>query len=309
MATERIVTRTIVGAQLQTVRQLGLSHEVMEYTTLNQALNEPTIIDLLPNPLTQGMEIADDYDYTTDTENLYTQYVVLGNGGHRNIDNPNDAVPYTLPIPHLATDTGLYNLMAFLVRPVTDDLTPAERGKYRLRRTVMRDGVLYAAYFARKIDFPRTTPDMNITTIVDGEESSEQFVPTINNLRPSHPEESHNYDGTYASVSSYVQLVWDSKEIEDIKEAARILFGNERMAIISEIAICSGVEKPIKQRYPNTGAQVPTVAPANMFFEAVACQVQVHITTYVPISFVDQEYKLNLDIGATEPLFGVTVNG
>lgn len=303
----RIITRTVYGATIQTVRALGMKHVVLEYTTINQALNEPTIINKLPTPLTRGMEIYEPYDFDKDSNNIFTQYLVIGNGGHENINNPNDAVPYSIPVPHKATDSGLFNLMPFILRKADDDLTPVQRKRYALRRTVAVDGVLYAAYYARKIDFPRTTPEITITKVVDGQPTVEQFVPTINNLRPVKYAQETEYKGAYATVSSFVQLVWDEKDIQDAKDACRIMFGNERMAIISELAICSAVEKPCTERYPAAegAAQTPTKLPENVFFEAVACQVGVHITTYIPLSYADQEYTLSLNLGATEPLFGV----
>lgn len=302
----RIITRTVYGATIQTVRALGMKHVVLDFTTINQAINEPTIINKLPTPLTRGMEIYDPYDFDNDSNNIFTQYLVIGNGGHENINNPNDAVPYSIPVPHKATDSGLFNLMPFVIRSADDDLTVAERRRYALRRTVEVGGVLYAAYYARKIEFPRTTPNVTITKVVDGESITEDFVPTINNLRPVKMAQEMEYMGAYATVSSFVQLVWDEKDIQDAKEAARIMFGNERMAIISELAICSAVEKPCTHRYPSGAgsAQTPTKLPANVFFEAVACQVGVHITTYIPLSYADQEYTLSLNLGATEPLFG-----
>lgn len=303
----RIITRTVYGSEIQTIRALGLKHTFKEFTTLNQAISEPSINKNLPVPLTLGMEIAAEYNFETDSNSIFTQYLVVGNGGHQNINDPNDAVPYSIPVPHKATDSGLFNLMPFVMRPVTNDLTAAQRRNYGLRRTELIDGVVYAAYYARKIQFPRTTPDVNITTVVDGEEVVEEFIPTINNLRPQHYTQETDYDGAYASVSSFVQIIWDEQAIQDIKDACRLKFGNERMAIISELAICSGIEKPVLQRYPSAigSAQVPQNVAANTYFEAVGCQVNVHITTYVPLAYADQEYTLSLDLGATEPLFGV----
>lgn len=321
MAT-RIITRTVLGSQLQTERGLGLKHNVQEYTTLNQAISERTIISNLPEPLTKGMEVLPDYDYQTDSDKIFTQYLCIGNGGHKILagstsanggfnsspgeSNVTNAIPYTLPVPHLATDTGLYHPIPFLVRPVTADLTIAERRDYALRRTIEKDGVLYAAYFARKINYSQVTPVANVTHVVDGESTTTELVYTMNNLRPSHPTEDVSYNASYANVSASVTVLWDEDQIQDIKDACRILYGSDNFAIISEIAICSGVEKPIAQKYPNTGVQTPTVVANNTFFEAVACQVVMHITTHIPISFADREYKLELDLGATEPLFGVS---
>ncbi len=323
----RIITRTVIGSALQTERGLGLEHNVLEYTTLNQAISERTIIGNLPEPLTKGMESLPAYDYRTDSDKLFTQYLCIGNGGHKNVTDSGSSdsagfvstpgssgvvntvvngTPYTLPVPHSATDTGLYNQIPFLVREVTDDLTIAERRQYGLRRTIEKDGVLYAAYFGRKLQLDRVTPTINVTHVVDGESTTVEFVPTFNNLRPTHPTEDTSYDASYGNVSASVTVVWDEDQIQDIKDACRILYGNEHLAIISEIAICSAVEKPITQKYPNSGTQSPINVAANTFFEAVACQVVMFISTYVPISFADQEYTLYLDLGATEPLFGVS---
>lgn len=305
---QRSITRTVIGSQLQTERQMGLKHNVSEFTTINQAISERTIVANLPEPLTMGMEVLPVYDYQNDSNQLFTQYIVIGNGGHRNItgtsSSTSSAIPYTLPIPHRATDTGLYNLIPFVVRAVTNDLSISQRRQYALRRTVLINGVLYAAYFARKLDFTRLTPTVNITTVVDGESTTTEYVPTINNLRPTPPVEDTSYDASYANVTASVAVVWSEAEIQDIKDACRILYGSENLAIISEITLCSGVEKAVSQKYPNSGTQTPTAIATNTFYEAVACQAVMHISTYIPINFADKEYKLELDLGATEPLFG-----
>ena len=320
----RIVTRTAVGASIQTSRGLGLKHNIQDFTTLNQAINERTIVANLPEPITSGMEVLPAYDYQTDSDLLSSQYLCIGNGGHKVIvggntngtgganpsPNPNvgtstNAIPFTIPVDHMATDTGLYNMIPFLGRPVSKGLSISERRDYGLRRTIMLNGELWEFYFARKLKRDRLTPTINITHVVDGESSTSEFVPTINNLKPVHPTEDTSYNGSYASVTVPVEVVWNEKQIQDIRDACRVLYGTENVAIISEISICSGVEKPITQKYPNSGPQTPVNVATNTFFEAVACQVVMHITTYIPINFSEREYKLEMDFGATEPLYGV----
>lgn len=319
----RIVTRTAVGASIQTSRGLGLKHNVQDFTTLNQAINERTIIANLPEPLTSGMEVLPVYDYQADSDLLASQYLCIGNGGHKVItggngagtSNPNPgnntnngttiAIPFTIPVEHMATDTGLYNMIPYLGRPVSKGLTISERRQYSLRRTIMLNGELWEFYFARKLVRDRLTPTINITHVVDGESTTAEFVPTINNLKPIHPTEDTSYNASYATVTVPVEVVWNEKQIQDIRDACRVLYGSENFAIISELSICSGVEKSILQKYPNSGPQTPINVPANTFFEAVACQVVMHITTYIPINFSEREYKLEMDFGATEPLYGV----
>lgn len=307
--TQRIITRTVTGSMLQTERSLGLKHNVYDFTTLNQAISERTIIANLPNPITLGMEVLPSYDYQTDSDQIFTKYIVIGNGGHKNITGSSgsgaNGIPYTLPIPHLASDTGLYNPFPLVGRKVTADLTIAERRRYCLRRTIWLNGELWAFYFGLVLDYARVTPTVNITYVVDGQESTIEYVPTMQNLRPTPPTEDVTYDGSYADVTAPVQIVWNESQIQDIKDACRVLYGTENVAIISEIAICSGVTKTVTHKYPNSGTQTPIALAANTFFETVACQVVLYISTYVPIAFADREYKLELDLGATEPLFGV----
>lgn len=319
----RIVTRTAIGAAIQTARGLGLKHNLQDFTTLNQAINERAIVGGLPEPLTLGMEVLPIYDYQTDSDNLSSQYIVIGNHGHKNILASNvggsaggvtnqppsasnsPAIPYTIPVEHMATDTGLYNMIPYLGRKVSKGLTISERRDYALRRTIMIEGELWEFYFARKLVRDRLTPLINITHVVNGEETTAEFVPTFNNLKPSHPTEDTSYNASYATVTVPAEMVWTERQIQDIRDACRMLYGSENYAIISEIAICSGVEKPVAQKYPNSGPQIPSNVPANTFFEAVGCQVVMHISTYIPINFSEREYKLEMDFGATEPLYGV----
>lgn len=303
---ERIVTRTVYGAAIQTVKQLGLKHVIMDYTTINQAINEQTIVNKLPLVRTRGMEITDEYSHTEDTDKIYTTWMVIGNLGHLNFTDPEDAIPYSIPVPHKATDSGLYNIYPFVMRPIAQDLTRQERRMYGLRRTLEVEGELYAAYYGRRLTFDRTAPDMMITTVVNGDETSEIFIPTFENLRPEKMNESVTYDGVYVSVSMLSTVVFSATEIQDLKDVARLLFGNERKAIISEIGICSGVEKMVKQRYPHPvgSAQQPVNVAAGQFYDVVGCQVNAHVTTYIPISFVDKEYTYVVDLGASEPIFG-----
>lgn len=307
---QRIVTRTLTGSQLHTSRHLGLKHNVFEYTTLNQAISERTIIANLPNPITLGMEVLPSYNYQTDSDKIFTKYIAIGNGGHKNITGSSggasNGIPYTVPIPHLATDTGLYNPIPIIGRKVTADLSIAERRRYCLRRTIMVGSELWAFYFGLVLDYANVIPSANITYVVDGQESTIEYIPTMSNLRPTPPTEDVTYDGSYGDVTAPVEIVWNEEQIQEIKDACRVLYGTENVAIISEIAICSGVEKAIAQKYPNSGTQTPIAVAANTFFEVVACQVVLYISTYVPISFADREYKLELDLGATEPLFGVS---
>lgn len=320
---ERIITRTLLGGLLSTLGTLNLKHNIQDYTTLNQAISLKQIVDPLPEPIVKGMEVLPEYNFQTDSQNLYTQCFVIGNFGHKQINGastavgasdltsnsttyaPTISIPYTVPVPHLATDTGLYNIIPFVIRPVTDDLTTAHRKRYALRRTIEINSVLYAAYFGRVLDVTQIVPTTSVTEVVDGNETSFEFIPTFNNLRPTHPTEDTSYSASYGNVSAPISILFDEDDIQDLKDACRLLYNNENYAIISEVGLCSAVRKPITQKYPNSGVGTPIAVAANTFYEMVACQITMHITTYVSFVGGDQEYTMGFDLGASEPLFGV----
>lgn len=318
----KIITPTVIGTQIQTERALGLQHNVLDFTTINHALSLRQIVPHLPDPLIRGMEVLPEYNFVSDSSEIFTQCLIIGNGAHKNVtgsstsntnigfnNNPSTnridvAIPYTVPVPHRATDTGLYNMIPFLVRPVTDDLSIAERRRFCLRRTMLIDNILYAAYYGRFLEISKTTASIVITEIVDGVETQVEYVPTYNNLHPTHPTEDTSFDGSYGVVTAPIEVIFDEDDIQELRDACRLLYNNENYAIISELGICSGVKKPIEQKYPNSGTGSPINVPANTFFETVACQVNTFISTHVSFVGVDKEYTMQLDLGNTEPVFG-----
>jgi hypothetical protein len=226
------VTRTFLGIAVQTAKYLGSPHTVVPYSTVNESLTDPLVVPYQPSPPTLGAEISGSYDAITDTDSLRLQLMVIGNQGHRLIAGPPAT---TTEVPHKGTDAGLYGLIPFVAKPVTNDLTALQRTKYRLRKTMMIDGILYAVYYGRVIDISGITPTTQLTRIVDGTPVTTNFSPTINNLRPPVPAIGIDNDGSYVNVSSPLTVEFTDEEVTLLKEAAALVFGNENYAIISEI--------------------------------------------------------------------------
>lgn len=296
------VSRTAYGVSVQTAKYLGAPHELLPYSTINEILTDPLVVPYQPTTPTLGMEIYDPYDPLLDTERLRLQYIVIGNKGHRLVAGPPVS---TTEVPHKATDSGLYGLIPFVVKPVTNDLTPVQREKYRLRKTMMIDSVLYAAYYGRVIDISGITPTLQLTNIVEGTPVTTAFSPTINNLRPPIPAIGIDNDGSYLSVSSPITLSFTNDEVTDLKEAAALVFGNEAYATISEVGFCTGVDKEVTEKYPNSGTQTPAVVTPDTYYETAGLQVNMVASVYYPVSSTNAGFDFGYDLGATEPLFGV----
>lgn len=284
--TTKTVTRTVLGAYLQTHNLLGKTLNLLDHSTLNEKFG---ILSPLAN---------DDYYILDGERNPTLKCIVIGNGGHTVIVGP-DSIPYTSPYQHRCTDFALFNHIPFAMR-----LLPAEDGEvvgtfvradYCLRKEEEHGGDMYAVYYGMRIPNPE---DTNITiknfTVIAGEtQPPTNFVPTFeDNLEPTPPELPDEgvitTTADYVAVSAILQLILTPDKIEELKNVAQILYGNEDLAIISEIGVCTGADWDLN-------------SPAN-FTEVKACQIFTHIVTYHSASHVNNGLDINLELGATEPL-------
>lgn len=280
----KIITRTVYGSKLQSSKLLGLQHVIDANTTLNEKFDIQS--GVMPNP-------ADDPD---------VRYFAIGRGGHRPITGA-DGIAYTTPINHRASDAACFHHMPFVLRDVNNDLTPEQRSKYALRKQETHGGYNYFAYYLKRLDLNGVVPEMRYTQVVDGVETTVPYTPTSSNLNPEPPEVSSSgvttTDGNYLSTTASIKVAFDANDVLELLEVARIIYGNELVAVVSEIALCSGVDKIVPG---------PAAGGGNISYsEAIGVQVATHITTHYPMAFSNQGFEFTIDLGATEPLIGENV--
>lgn len=301
----RFSVPTILGNALQTARQLKVPYELLPYTTLNEALYDPLIVPHQPPVLTRGMEVVDDYDSDLDTKEFSAGYYCIGNGGHGMVLGPSGGIPIATPIAHKATDSGLYHMIPFAIKPVDNDFTVLERQKYRLRKTMLINDVLYAAYYARVLDLSTATPDMTITFEQSGNPVTIAFVPTANNLRPTAPTPGLPPTGDYAKVVTRVEIIMTAEDIQLFLDAAQLLYGDPSYAIISEVAYVHAVDKEVISKYPNDGTQTATPVASNTYKELVGAQTCCFFSRFIQGSDATEGTTFGMAVGASEPLYGV----
>ncbi len=138
----------------------------------------------------------------------------------------------------------------------------------------------------------------------NGTETTVPFVATSSDLFPKHPSTSGSTEGNRVRSMALITLDFDNVEQQRIVDACRLLYGDEDLAQISEIAFCYGVDKPVAKEYPTEGAQNPKVV-SNGRLEAVAVTVAIHYTL-TPVAVTAAKKKLGgaWDIGIGEPLYG-----
>lgn len=275
----RTITRTIYGARLQSLQYFGLPYTHVNHTTLNEKF------DIFPDQRPEPGEMP------------RNRYFVIGNRGHRNAVGA-DGFPLTDELQHQPSDGALFSHLPFILRRVSEDLSPSERAKYCLRKAVTFNATNYYAYYGKRLDLAQSEPSM-LSNVVDlGNTTTTPFIPSGANLNPTIPNIPPTgavvTSGDYLSVSTLIDLSLDEADIAELMEVAAIIYGDEKYAIVSEMGVVAGVDKIL------TG-------PGGVNYnEVVEAQITTHITDYHALKYSNNGLKLTLDVGAVEPLLVVS---
>lgn len=232
-------------------------------------------------------------------------YVVIGDGGHA-ISVGASGKAKTTPVQHRATDAGLYNHLPFVLRELANDLTQAQMANYRLRLIKTYNGVNYAAYYGKKLDYTGLSVQMQIQTVnSDGTVTTVPFVPDDSNLSPTPPVLSSTgvnvTDGVYAVASIKIPFNLTADDAAELVNVANIIYGDPDLAIISEIGLVSGVDKTV------TGGG--SGQPSFNYTEVIGAQIASIFNTFYPMNYADDGVSLLLDVGSTEPLLKLAQAG
>lgn len=277
----RTITRTIIGARLQTLQYFNLPYTHIAHTTLNEKF------DIFPEVRPEPGEMPSN------------RYFCIGNRGHR-MAAGSDGYPFTDELQHQPSDGSLFNFIPFVLKRADEDLSPGDRAKYRLRKALTIEGTNYIGYFAKRLDLTGVTPQLINNVVVAGESTTTPFVPSGANLNPTPPNipptGSIVTSGDFLSVSTLINLGLNAEDIELLLEVAAIMYGDERQAIVSELALVAGVD-----------AYLTGFGGIN-YNEVVEAQVTTFITDYHALRFSNNGLILTLDVGAVEPLL-VTAEG
>lgn len=276
------IVPTVTSALLQTNQRVGKTHVVQVNTSLNQKL-----------------EIQADL-VNSDTDVLSMKYVVIGIGGHAMGVAPN-GLTFPKGVEHTTRHTGLYMQVPFVMRLPSDDLSPTERLKYRLRRQKVHNGVTYVEYWAKVLDLANTNPQLELRTVVDGVTNSEPYVPLLSDLNPVPPVLANGQvlvtNGNYVASTAKVPFEMTPADILEFINVCNILFGTPDLAIISEVGLCSGVDRAVSGDFNGVSTG---------YMEAIAVQICTHINTFFTANFGANNNKMTLDLGVVEPLLTVS---
>jgi hypothetical protein len=279
-------TRTIYGAYLDSCKKIGAPFVMKENTTLNEKFT-----------IQNGV---------TPDANTYpnVRYYAIGNGGHVGKVGADGVFKLSQQLFY-ATAAALYNQLPFVLRPIGNDLAPGDRAKYALRRIEERNGVRYVAYYLRRLDMTNVVPQMSMTTVQDGQPVTTPFVPDSSCLNPTPPVMSNTgvntTDGTYVNSKATIGIILSDIDVTEFLNVIDIIYQDRDYAMISEIALCSGVDMYV---------EVTDASATGKFnvLEAICVQVNDFVNTVASLQFTN-DVSWNLDIGATEPLTKIGGSG
>jgi hypothetical protein len=279
------MTRTVYSAALQTALYLNEAVPIKANSTLNERFTiQPGVLPTIDNP-------------------PRARYYSLGNGGHTFTVGA-DMIPKPEPIQHRSTDAAAFKPLPFVLRLPANDLDPATRANYGLRRMEVWQGVTYVAYYLKRIDFTGVTVDMQYKTVdsTTGTVTTTEFVPDSSNLNPTPPVLTDGVnltDGSFVAADARIDLSLTTFDCNELLNVAQVIWGDPAYAIVSEILLCSGVDQMVSV---NSGVGNGTFN----FMEAIASQVMTFVSGFIPVQFMNNGVDLFLDVGATEPLLNLS---
>lgn len=275
--------------------------EIKPNSQISESLTSTTVNPHPPTNPNAYAYLTPDFDPEQETRDLKVGMLMIGRGGHRYVTNSDGDIDPTT-YPHKATDTGLYEPLPFIVRPVDSDLQDEDRLRYRLRTISEIGGRPYAFYFGRIFDKVDDEIVEVIETVQDGKVvETLTYEATVNDLYPVREDLSVESDGIFMRTYSTEDVKFTEEEVEELKYACLLMYGSENKAVISEIAFCFGIDKTVTRMYDATGNELVN-APA-FTKEYVACHMGVVESTFKPIIYTG-EINDTKNIGISEPLYG-----
>lgn len=278
------IQQTFLSIQNMLYAITGVQNEIGRYSTMNERL------DILPN-ITLGGD-----------DKVKLGVLVIGDGGHTCAPGTNGR-PRILPRNHTAENLSLFNPVPFVLRPIEDDLTLAERNKYCLRKEVNVGGKIYFGYYGLRLNITKDNFEPRVVRVTknNGVEEETYYELDSNNIFPE-PVELPVDQAVVASdvqmrVTAPIHIRLDYNAVHEFVEACKIMNdGDETSAVISEMALCTGADRVVS---------VPGTDGTIQFNESVATQIYCHNADMLALYYNRKEANITIDLGAQIPLISV----
>lgn len=207
-------------------------------------------------------------------------YVGFGNNGCYNVDDGMLSSPRSIK----NDNKDLYRPMPIRCVPVDEDVSPAEREFLRMRVRETHHGQDFYCYYLTPIIF---TSNVIMTKTNPDTLEEEPYEEDPNGLTPTPPIESGS--GTIISGDNEVNvslLGYVEATGAQLLEGARIIYGDERYAAISELGLFTGEDMVVTGESPTGQIQ---------YTEAIYAQLAVH-STFISMPMLSPSSYKKFDI-------------
>lgn len=275
--------RTVYGALLETALYQKTPLVYMDNMTLNEKFD--FLKGVSPNP----------------NEYPAVRYFGIGVGGHTASIGANGRTKLEI-YQHRSTDGACFEHVPLVMRELTDDLSVDERAKYAGRVIQQHNGVNYICYFVRRMSTAGLAPQLIYKTVSsNGDVTTTPWSPTTDNLNPRPLPFTQNgvnvVSGDYIVSTSVNTIRFTGAEITELENVGKILFGDPDYMIISEIALIAAVDRSIQVN--GSGGS------SFMFSEIAGAFVTNFLGCSYPISSINEELAISIDIGVSESIFNL----
>lgn len=282
----KLLTVTLSAMRVQAALFMGLPVRYPLKSTLNEHFN--VLADRLPEPDARPT----------------LKYMVIGNRGHATAIEDDGLGTFT-PVRHKANNSGMFRGIPFVLRPLENDLGEDARSRYAFRRKEEHGGRWYWAYYLKRLDTRGIETQDRVITRDGDVESVRDHAYTDKELYPQAPvlpdydyeveDKTSPANGKYVISDATLVVRFDDFDAQEYLNVTRIMRGRADHAIISEIALCTGVDA-------TASGESATGSPF-MYDEAIGVQVAYYMTCFNNIAIVNDRLSYTFKIGQDVPFF------
>lgn len=270
--------RTVQGARFSSAKSLGKNPDFEPRITLNTKFG------------------VQENTAHSDNDNLKIGYMAIGDWGHT------WQAGRTTPVPsiHSPEDAACLRHIPYVIREVSNDLTAAERAKYRMRVLTVIGDKTYAMYYLRVIDLSQTVPTIEYRVVKNGNVTSRPYTPSTSHLNPVRTtlqtDQSIDTSGSLIAVTSKIPLVMTEADMTELRNVGSVLYNDEMAGLISEIALVAGADRVVSGNFGGTIAN---------YTEVISAVVTHFGSVFIHSTFDNLGKTTTLDLGTVEPLLGL----
>lgn len=273
---DRLNIRTVFHSELSVSRLHKLPYTIRPFSTLNEKLS------ILHNTVPPIVEPS-------------IGYFAIGIGGH-GITGTADAATI-IYYQHNPDDAALFDQVPFILRTLDNDLSPAQRLRYAMRKVIQIAGISYIAYYLRRIDMTTARCTTRARNIENGTITETEYATTDKCQSPVRFQADNSAvnitSGKFLVTMTRLSLDMTADDVMELANVFQILHGNLDKARISEIAVCSGVDHQIN---------VTSASGSFVFTDAVAVQVMSFLTEDRALRFNTRGWARDVDVGSNVPM-------